>query len=308
MQIPNFIKSFLGALIILSFLSCEKEVSYRFKEGAPKLVVEGSIENDQYPIVKLSNSMDFLGVFNFEDIESFFIHDAIVEVSDGFRTVQLKEYITPSFPGFPSFYFYSIDSSKVEDLDFLGELGKSYTLKITIGADFYESITAIPYPKAFDSLWVQKPLPDFQPEDFEEGREIIARYTDPDTLGNSYRIFTSVNHAPFLAPRSSVISDELGNGTTLDVSLSPGYIPGDTASFERRRYFELNDEVRIKWSAIDRTTYNFYSTLEYSMLTIGNPFSAPIKIKSNIQGKDVLGIWAGYGTSLHEITVVDLEP
>lgn len=308
MQLSKFIKVLLYFTLMLGFLSCEKEVSYRFKESAPKLVIEGAIENDIPPIVKLSNSMDFLGVFNFEDIEEFFIHDAHIEVSDGNRTVVLKEYLAPSFPGFPSFYFYSVDSSNTEDLSFVGELGKSYTLKIKIGADTYESITHIPYPKAFDSIWVQKPLPDFQPEDFEEAREIMARYTDPDTIGNSYRIFTSINNGPFLPPRSSVISDELGNGTTLDISIAPGHIPGDTTSFERRRYYEINDEVSIKWSAIDQTTYKFYNTLEYSMLTIGNPFAAPVKVNSNIKGENVLGIWAGYGTSLYDITVEDLEP
>ena len=54
------------------------------------------------------------------------------------------------------------------------------------------------------------------------------------------------------------------------------------------------DTVTLKWCSIDKATYDFWSTYEYSLGTLGNPFSTPIHVKSNISN-NALGIWAGYG-------------
>lgn len=298
-------------LISINFflLSCEKEVSFNFKDAEKKTVVEGFIDNGAPPIVRLSNSMSYFGLIDFQNLGDIFIHDAYIEVSDGNRKVILKEY-SMNFPDTDfMLYYYSIDSTKPEDLDFLGELGKTYSLKIIKETDTFYSKTHIHYPKPLDSLWTQVPDSSWVTDSFPEARELYALYDDPDTLGNFARIFTSINGSPFYTGGISVLSDELGNGVKINLPISPGVAPGDTSSdFASRYYFNLNDTVIVKWSAIDKATHDFYNSLEFSVGLTGNPFAAPIHVISNIEGENVLGIWAGYGSSYHSIIIKDPEP
>jgi hypothetical protein len=67
-------------------------------------------------------------------------------------------------------------------------------------------------------------------------------------------------------------------------------------------YVFRGDTVTLKWSAIDRGVFNFYQTFEYAVGTVGNPFSSPINVQTNISG-GALGIWAGYGSTYTTIVV-----
>ncbi|MCY1535045.1 hypothetical protein D9M68_704340 [compost metagenome] len=76
----------------------------------------------------------------------------------------------------------------------------------------------------------------------------------------------------------------------------------DTFNFMTYSYFERGDTVTVKWSAIDRTTYTFWQTLEFSIGTTGNPFSTPIKVGSNVSN-GALGIWAGYSSAYKTLII-----
>lgn len=306
----NFSSFLLRLLIVfggLLVVSCEKEVSFKFNEAPPKVVVEGQIEHGQFPIIHLSKSLSFLGLKDFNNLSNIFIKDAIITISDGIDSVTLIEYENLWNPNLPSVHYYSIDMNDPEAMAFIGAMGKSYSLKIQIGNDEYFSHTTIPYPQPFDSIWVVTPPNNHQNSLPENARSLYIRYNDPDTLGNRYRISTSINGAPFLAPRPSVYSDELANGAIAEIAIKPGSIPGDTTHYEHAHYFYLGDTVIVKWSAIDKATYNFYNSLEYSSMSTGNPFAAPISVLSNIQGADVLGVWAGMGSIEQLIIIEDVE-
>ncbi|MEO6833618.1 MAG: hypothetical protein ABI378_13525, partial [Chitinophagaceae bacterium] len=64
----------------------------------------------------------------------------------------------------------------------------------------------------------------------------------------------------------------------------------------------VGDTITLKWAAIDRSVFNFYSTLEYSLGTVGNPFATPINAQSNISN-GALGIWAAYSPTFTTIVV-----
>lgn len=301
MNLPSIIIILLISTCFLS--SCEKEVSFHFNETPPKLVVEGKIEQGQYPLVQLTQSLSFLGVKNINHPNTLFIHDAQVIISDGINSIELTEYYNITNPQLPLFYYYSVDTSIVEDQHFKGIIGKTYYLSITIDGASYHAKTSIPAPKPLDSLWTVIPPQNNKHPLPENVFLLYVRYSDPDTIGNRYRIFTRTNNEPYYPSLPSVYSDELANGAIADVAITPGRMPGDTTNSEWQRYFHLGDTIKIKWSAIDKATYDFYNTLEFGALSVGNPFAGPTSIISNIKGKNVLGIWAGLGTVEHEIII-----
>ncbi len=282
------------ACLSLCIWSCEKEVEFNLEDSEPKLVVEGSIEEGLPPIVILTKSLGFFSKIDLSSLENSFLHGAEITVSDDQNTVVLKEYEIRN-NGF-SYFIYSVDSSDINAMNFLGTFGKEYHLNIKLNNKEFTASTSIPFPKPFDSLWSKIPDEAEMPEDYPDSRLLYAQFTDPDTLGNYFRFFTKRNSEDFLAPLYSTYNDEISNGTKMEMQINSGFQRGDSLNRDTYGYFYKGDTVVVKWSAIDKNTYYFWNTLEFSSGTSGNPFAAPIKVTSNIKGDDVLGIWGGYGS------------
>ncbi|HRP88849.1 MAG TPA: DUF4249 domain-containing protein [Edaphocola sp.] len=295
------IKYGLLGLAVVFFTSCEKEVSFDLpKDIAEKVVVEGSIELNQPPFVLLTKSFGFFSKLDLSSLQNSFLSGAEIFVSDGSRNVQLKEYSIDTLGN--KFNFYTIDTSKPADLSFIGQVGTAYHLKIVYNNKTYEASTTIPQPVSFDSLW-SEPFPTPIP-DHPEFRRVSASYTDPVTPGNRYRYFISVNNGPFNASTFSTINDDIINGTHVTMNFYNVTSPMDTSSNLEKFAFLPGDSVVIKLSAIDKESYNFWETLEFSVGTTGNPFSTPIKVPSNISN-GALGVWTGYGSSYNKVFIKD---
>lgn len=287
-------------LTISVFSSCEKEVKINLKTGDPSLVVEGAIENDLPPYVFLTKSIGYFSSINYNTLQNSFVHDAKVTVSDGINVVSLKEYSADTGNSGNKLYFYTIDTSKGF---FVGQVNKIYKLTIETDGKVYESYTKIPTPTTIDSINTVQPDPPFNKEKNPIARQIRIYFKDPDTPGNYVRYFTKRNSEPFYPGQNSVYPDEIINGIYFETTLSLG----DPISAEYNRDSSgvgyPGDTVTLKWSAIDKTSYTFWSTYEYSLGTLGNPFSTPIQVKSNISN-GALGIWAGYG-SIYKTLVLE---
>jgi hypothetical protein len=251
----------------------------------------------------LTRSIGYFSKVDLKTLQNSFIHDAVVKVSNGSREVTLREYNFDSSSGNTAarFYFYTLDYDDPDARDFAGELDKSYTLTIVAEGRTYTSTTKIPNPKGVDSVVAVAPRE--TPAKAPTAMQLVVYYSDPDTPGNAVRYFTRRNSEPYYPGPSSVFDDQVVNGSrnsqyplqagsprsNVDFSDSTGYIfPGDT--------------VTLKWAAIDRGVFNFYQTFEYAVGTVGNPFSSPINVQTNIRG-GALGIWAGYGSTYTTIVV-----
>ena len=80
-------------LLLLLFLSaCEKDVDFKLQTATQKLVVDASIENGLPPKVVLTKTTPFFASITPALLDSSFVHNAIVEVSNGILTHHLKEY------------------------------------------------------------------------------------------------------------------------------------------------------------------------------------------------------------------------
>ncbi len=287
---------------MLAAAACEKEVKLNLKSAAGRIVVEGGIETDRPPVVVLTNTFSFFSRIDFNTLQNAFINDAVVTVSDGTEEVTLERYTLDSTGFDAPISFYSLSTSDFIAGLMIGEEGKSYRLRIQWKGATYESVTTIPPGIALDSVWARKPAR--EPDAGPDARELVYRYTDPDTLGNSVRVFTQRNSLGYYpALGGGVYTDDVVNGTGITADVAPGAPPG-TAFTDSSAYFFRGDTATIRWCTVDRAVYDFYNTLEFAKGAVGNPFSSPIQVQSNISNGG-LGVWAGYGARYHTLVIRD---
>lgn len=286
--------TFISLIILVS--SCEKKISFKLDDTAQKLVVEASIENGQAPTVVLSNSVDYFSQISPSILESSFVHGADVLISNGTLTHQLKEY-SYSQDGY-TFYYYSIDSSNLATA-FAGELNSSYSLKINTNGKVYNATTTIPQlTKKIDSLYWKR-ASDFLPDSLVA---LMITATDPPGFGDYVRYYTKDNSDPFYPGINSVFDDQIIDGTTYTLQVDRGYPRNLGLTKDNLIYFNKGDTVTFKLCNIDKATFDFWRTMEFSYASVGNPFSSPTKVLSNISGNG-LGYFAGYAAQYRTIII-----
>src|SRR5579872_5305071 len=79
-------------IFIIAFASCQKEVHINLGTSPTQVVVEGAIETKLPPYVILTSTVGFFSSVNYSTLESSFLHGAKITVSDGAKTITLKEY------------------------------------------------------------------------------------------------------------------------------------------------------------------------------------------------------------------------
>ncbi len=287
-------------LVILLFASCEKEISIPLQESDPKLVVEGSIANDQQPIVGLTKTIGFFDKIDLNNVE--FVTDAevwVTDLTDNNKRIQL-------FPiTIDPLTFYTISPSDPLFSDFEnGKTNHTYKLEITLDNELYEAVTTIPACDGVDSLYFKKEAR-FEPDSVYR---LIATFTDPDTLGNYYKYFTrrngnGYNQTDFIEPFTSRFDDVYINGKTLPADLFLGWSNQDSTlnAFDDINSYSLKgDTIEIKLSAMDAKVYEFWKTLDFAEGSVGNPFASPIQVQTNVSN-GAYGVWSGFGNAYNSV-------
>jgi hypothetical protein len=288
--------SFIIIVTLLFFSSCEKGIEFKLDDVTPKLVVEGTIENGQAPLVYLSTSQGFFSQIDPAALANSFVHNAEVYVSNGVLTHKLKEYTVPIGGGF-NFYYYSNDPASPATL-FVGELNKQYSLRIVSGGKEYTAVTSIPLiTRRIDSLY-WKPAP---PGNDPGKVSVMVRAYDPPGLGDYTRYFTKQNSQPFYPGLTSVYDDQVIDGSSFDVQVERG-VDRNGGYPEGFSFFDKGDTVTVKVCNIDKASFDFWRTMEFSYQTSGNPFSTPTKVLSNIKGGG-LGYFGGYAAQYHQLII-----
>ncbi|MFM7672698.1 MAG: DUF4249 domain-containing protein [Bacteroidota bacterium] len=279
------------------FTSCEKAVDLKLDEVAPKLVVEATIENDQPPQVVLTRSFQYFANFNLADLANSFVRGAEVEISNGQKTHRLKEYQISPFPGV-SLVYYGIDSTQLATA-FVGAVNTSYTLTIRSGGEVYTAQTRIPeITRRIDSFY-WKPAP---PELIDPSKvALMFRGNDRPGLGDYIRYFTKQNRDPFYPGLNSVFDDQFIDGSSFDVQIERG-VPRGAGLSEGYSYFDRGDTIVFKLCNIDKQTFDFWRTMEFSYASVGNPFSSPTRVLSNIRGS-ALGYFGGYAAQYRQLII-----
>jgi Domain of unknown function (DUF4249) len=294
----NMKKHFTGlAIIVVLFLtSCEKAVQFKLDDVSPKLVVEATIENGLAPVVYLSKSQGYFSAIDLNALANSFVRNAEVYVSNGTLTHKLKEYSIPVGGGY-NFYYYSNDPSSPATA-FVGELNKSYSLRIVSDGKEYTSNTTIPIiTRRIDSLF-WKPAPPGN----EPGKvSLMVKAYDPPGFGDYIRYFTKRNSEIFYPGLVSVFDDQVIDGSIYEIQVERG-VDRNADNKEGYSFFDKGDTVTLKVCNIDKATFDFWRTMEYTYSTVGNPFSSPTKVISNIKGGG-LGYFGGYASQYRTIII-----
>jgi hypothetical protein len=277
-------------------ISCERKVDFKLDDVTPKLVVEATIENGQPPVVYLTKSQAYFSQIDLSALANSFVRNADVYVSNGTLTHKLKEYIILAGGGL-NFYYYSIDSANLATA-FTGELNKQYSLRIIAEGKEYNAITTIPaITKRIDSLY-WKQAPGSNPP---EKVAVMIKATDPPGLGDYARYFTKRNQEIFYPGLNSVFDDQIIDGSTYDIQVERGVERnGDIP--EGYSFFDKGDTVTLKLCNIDKATYDFWRTMEFTYASVGNPFASPTKVSSNISNGG-LGYFGGYAAQYRTIII-----
>jgi hypothetical protein len=295
----NFLLLIISFAVILVLPSCEKEVHINLGSSADHVVIQGQIETGQPPFVVLTSTIGFFSNVDLGTLEKSFLHNATVKVSNGAKTVTLKEYSIDTGVA-NKFYVYSLDTTNILANLLLGEVNKTYSLTVTYNGQTFTSVTTIPNPKGVDSMWFE--TPEFKNSKTpDNANQLFVNYNDPDTPGNYVRCFVQKGHGQFYP--AGIFSDEAVNGKKINkIGLFAGYDKTATTNGDSLRYFYPGDSVTLKWSEIDKAVFKFWNSYEFAQNSVGNPFATPINLVTNISNGG-LGVWAGYGTTFKTLVV-----
>lgn len=295
---------FLSSAIIIAFaIACEKDISVNMPRPENKLIVEGVIELNEYPIVFLTKNAAYFDVVDTSVVRNSIIfgNQAQVIVSNGIITDTLIPY---TFTKWPYNGYYGTK--------FKGEINGTYNLKVLYNNNEYTATTYIPDTVAIDSVWFDK----F--DGIDSLGFLNARFLDPIKNGNYYCLLTKVHqfqnwfYRPFFGYH--IADDKLNNNSEFSFSpISKGYernsffnnFSDGSQDIYKRVSFSVGDTVSLKLSTISQESYNIWASWYSHQATNGNPFTNPATVLTNIEGAPSNGYWMGYGSYVRTIVITD---
>ena len=287
-------------LLIMGLNSCSKEVKIDIPGFDEQIVIDGSIETGTPAIIFLSNSKDIYAPTDINSYLSGFISGATVTVSNGTITDTLTEICTDNLPaGFESIAaaFFGLPIEQLVNLHLcayvstgiVGEVGKTYSLKVLYNDKIYTSSTKIENPTALDNLFwrEQANLPGYG---FS-----WAKITDSPVMGDAYRWeVKNLGDLFYSKPFQPFTDDRFYNGKTFEFSVeNPMSFKDQTIENQYKGYYKLGDTIVVKFSKLGKKEYQFFEKKYNQIYSGGNPFATPTNIPTNIEG-GALGIWAGF--------------
>jgi hypothetical protein len=66
--------------------------------------------------------------------------------------------------------------------------------------------------------------------------------------------------------------------------------------------FNKGDTVQLKLCTIDKATFDFWRTTEFNFASVGNPFSSPTRVLSNLSN-GALGYFGGYAVQYRRLLI-----
>ena len=301
MNMPSLFQKITLLILLSSFLNaCSKEVKIDMPGFEEQFVIDGSIETGSPAIIFLSNTRDIYAPTDINSYLSGFISGATVIVSNGTITDTLIEICTDNLPaGFESIAeeFFGLPIDQLVNLHLcayvstglVGEVGKTYTLKVINNDKTYTSSTKIENPSALDNLYWKEQinLPGYG---FS-----WAKITDSPVMGDAYRWEVKNSGDLFYSkPFQSFTDDRFFNGLTFEFSVeNPMSFRDSTIEDQYRGYYKLGDTIVVKFSKLGKKEFQFFEKKYNQIYSGGNPFATPTNIPTNIEG-GALGIWAGF--------------
>ncbi|WP_232704967.1 DUF4249 domain-containing protein [Epilithonimonas sp. JDS] len=219
---------FLFSLFLI--LSCEKEIDLDLDDQSGKIVIEGNITDRPGPyFVRITKSVAFTQANEYPAVEN-----SDVVLSDDLGQSEILKYIGNGY---------------YQSSNFLGQSGRTYTLKIQADGKDYIAKSTMPEAVDFEGL---------EQDSFlvagEVSYTLLPIFTDPPALGNRYLFRYTVNDrskANFLE-----FSDNVNNGLP---NQRPLLLPNDDEDGSVK--VKVGDTVTVEMNCIDDKIYTYFSAL-----------------------------------------------
>lgn len=298
--------------LLLLFTACEEEFIPDEITVEPQIVVEGYIEaageNSAPPYVLLTRNLPFFSQLDSNQFGDFYVHDAVITVNDGTQTMQLVEFCLSDLTPTQILIAEAFLGSSVGEvsgtfcvyidptLQFVGEEGKTYTLRIEVEGKVLTSTTTIPFHTPLDSIWFTDPP---GADNRDSLQQMQVQITDPPGP-TFYRYFVNANDEGFRRDDFSVLDDGFFEGRQIVFPLNKPAV--DSVDFDLSTFglYTRGDQLTLKWITFERPVFDFWNTIEFAAANQG-PFSNATIIDSNIEGG--LGVWSGQSASYYELRV-----
>lgn len=265
------------------FVSCTKDI---FVASEPKMIVEGWIDADGFPVVILTEAIVVDDSYkDYSDVSNHIIKWAKVTVDDGDNEVVLTGKATLDY--FPP-YIYTTTKMR-------GEVGKKYKLTVEYKDYYAEAETFIPNKVSLDSIVVRTC------DDADSLCYLNAYFLDSPSEKNYYKFFTMVEGRDsfYLSSNLAVFDDvQFPNGGA-GVTLYSGNCIFDE---EERSYFNVGDRVFVKFAHIDSASFAYWEMYR-DVVAFSRNFLMPYSrnLPSNVVG--AYGYWFGYGSTEYLVDV-----
>jgi hypothetical protein len=261
----RFINPTLAILTVLVFTSCEKVIDLEVDNAPPRIVVEGNVFNGPGPFsVNLTRSASF-----YDSAPPVSVTGANVRIADDMgNSVVLTEG--------PNGTYTAQGITGVE--------GHTYSLELSAEGETYTASNTMPGLTLIDSLTYEYlDSTDYAFLDMEDfGYYITAYHSDPVGVENFYQFRLYLHgelHEPTIT--KNTFSDRLFDGL-------------QNRELLFAHSFQLGDTVTVELWNIDRSAYEFYTTLnEVSDNNGGGPFSG---IPDNPDGNLSNGAFGFFGS------------
>lgn len=283
----SIINKMIIAVFCLTCIACEPEMDFDLTSVKKQLVVDGSIENNNYAQVVLTYNTGYFSNLDSASFRGLVASRAKVILSDGAQSEILT--LTKDTNYFPPYVY--------KGNEILGQPGRTYTLIIideintgTREMDTIVATTTIPQPVKLDSVW-------FSPTTISSGIIKGIIYDNPDEK-NYYRTFTKIKGKDkrYIPTYIASFEDKYFNGQKFTFHINKGL-----DSYIKPLYnieFTKGDTINLKIASMDKNSHRFWYSYDQEILNSGNPFASNFeRVKSNIQGG--LGIWCGYGSTTY---------
>jgi len=256
-------------LIVFTFSACEKVIEFDLADSKEAIVIEAIINNNQLPItVRVSKTTPYFGA------TSNPVSGAKVSARSEKGTAK---YLIETMPGtyeldktmaVPGFWYYiDVEYDNI-----------TYSARSFLNEPVHIEDVGFSYFNGFGII--------------ESGYEVNTYITDPENIENYYRLKYYVNGKPIIGLGGSTIySDHLFNGEPIGLG-------------QRSIVFQETDTVTIELQSIDKSAYDYFSTLENISGTNILQSASPANPISNFNN-GALGYFSAYSFDRKTLIIKD---
>lgn len=258
--------SFYLLLLTIVFSSCEKVIDIDLNSSEKKLVIEGVLTTTIGSAkVLISETKDFKESNSFNGVSN-----AVVTITEtGGSTTPLIETAKGIY----------------EAPGLRGEVGKKYSLSVTLGTKIYTADCSMPTTVAFDSAFVTE-------ENIFGNKQLLAnvKYKDPLGKGNYYRFIQYLNGQK--EKQLFTRDDEFSDGNQVIAKLWYSVEDDDSNKIESGK------DLKIEMLCIAPAVFKYWDSLDRSA-TGENQSASPANPVTNMKG-GALGYFSAH--SVQEIS------